>query len=94
MQVSSLKQVRNPSLSNPSTNIRSLLKLLSSSQAVSKGRAFPHPSVTLPLLQITDLKQHYTLERNFIAQLFKAQDQTIKAVDGVSLELYSGKFWD
>ncbi len=78
---------------------RSLLQAALHIQAVSKGKGGekedlgkdPSSSLTLPLLQITDLKQHYTLERNFIAQLFKAQDQTIKAVDGVSLELYSGE---
>ena len=79
---------------------RSLLQAALHIQAVSKGRGgekeelgkdFPSSSVTLPLLRVTDLKQHYTLERNFIDQLFKAQDQTIKAVDGVSLELYSGE---
>jgi peptide/nickel transport system ATP-binding protein len=37
------------------------------------------------------LKQHYTLERNFVERLFKAQDQTIKAVDGVDLDLYPGE---
>lgn len=52
----------------------------------------PHlPISPSPLLRITNLKQHYTLERNFIERLFKAQDQTIKAVDNVNLELYSGE---
>lgn len=44
-----------------------------------------------PILRITDLKQHYSLERNFIERLFKAENQTIKAVDGVSLELFPGE---
>lgn len=44
-----------------------------------------------PLLKLKDLKQYYTLERNFIERLFKAQDQTIKAVDDVNLELYPGE---
>jgi peptide/nickel transport system ATP-binding protein len=51
----------------------------------------PCSPAPLPLLQIKDLKQHYTLERNFVSRLFKAQDQTIKAVDGVNLELYPGE---
>jgi len=52
MQASSLKQVlRNPSLSNPARAIAPQAAL--HIQAVSK--AFPHLSVTLPLLQITDL---------------------------------------
>lgn len=44
-----------------------------------------------PLLRVKDLKQHYTLERNFIERLLKQQDQTIKAVDGVNLDLYPGE---
>jgi len=44
-----------------------------------------------PILKITDLKQHYSLERNFIERLFKAEDQTIKAVDGINLELFPGE---
>ena len=42
-----------------------------------------------PLLAIKELKQHYTIEPNFIERIFKGQGQTIKAVDGINLELYS-----
>ncbi|MBE9208255.1 ABC transporter ATP-binding protein [Nostoc sp. LEGE 06077] len=44
-----------------------------------------------PLLRVTELKQHYTIEPNFIERLFKAENQTIKAVDGINLELYQGE---
>ncbi|BAY97094.1 ABC transporter-like protein [Tolypothrix tenuis PCC 7101] len=44
-----------------------------------------------PILKITELKQHYTIEPNFIERLFKGQNQTIKAVDGINLELYPGE---
>ncbi len=45
-----------------------------------------------PLLKLTDLQQHYTLESNFIQRwLFAQPVQTIKAVDGISLELYPGE---
>lgn len=44
-----------------------------------------------PILRVTELKQHYTIEPNFIERLFKVQDQTIKAVDGINLELYPGE---
>ncbi|MGB3759359.1 MAG: ABC transporter ATP-binding protein [Rivularia sp. (in: cyanobacteria)] len=44
-----------------------------------------------PLLAIKELKQHYTIEPNFIERIFKGQGQTIKAVDGIDLELYSGE---
>ena len=42
-----------------------------------------------PLLTIKELKQHYTIEPNFLERIFKGQGQTIKAVDGINLELYS-----
>ena len=48
-------------------------------------------SKLLPLLHLDNLIQHYTLEQNPIAQLFSQADQTIKAVDGVSLDLYPGE---
>ncbi len=48
-------------------------------------------SKVTPLLAIKELKQHYTIEPNFIERIFKGQGQTIKAVDGIDLELYSGE---
>ncbi|AVH65991.1 ABC transporter ATP-binding protein [Nostoc sp. 'Peltigera membranacea cyanobiont' 213] len=44
-----------------------------------------------PILSITELKQYYTIEPNFIERLFKTQTQTIKAVDGIDLDLYAGE---
>ncbi|UKO97525.1 dipeptide ABC transporter ATP-binding protein [Nostoc sp. UHCC 0870] len=44
-----------------------------------------------PILRVTELKQYYTIEPNFIERLFKAESQTIKAVDGINLELYPGE---
>ncbi|MFB2938490.1 dipeptide ABC transporter ATP-binding protein [Aerosakkonemataceae cyanobacterium BLCC-F154] len=44
-----------------------------------------------PILQVQDLKQHYTLEAGFIAKLLAQKSQTIKAVDGIDLELYPGE---
>jgi len=44
-----------------------------------------------PILRVTELQQHYNIEPNFIERLFKAQTQTIKAVDGINLELYQGE---
>ncbi len=43
-----------------------------------------------PILQVTELKQHYTIEPNLIERLFKGQGQIIKAVDGINLNLYPG----
>lgn len=44
-----------------------------------------------PILKVTDLKQYFTIERNFIERLFPGEDQVIKAVDGINLELYPGE---
>jgi peptide/nickel transport system ATP-binding protein len=44
-----------------------------------------------PILRVTELQQHYNIEPSFIERLFKAQTQTIKAVDGINLELYQGE---
>ncbi|QFS44431.1 dipeptide ABC transporter ATP-binding protein [Nostoc sphaeroides] len=44
-----------------------------------------------PILSVSELKQHYTIEPNFIERLFKTQTQTIKAVDGINLDIYPGE---
>ena len=49
------------------------------------------PTDKQPLLKVTDLKQHYTLEQGFIQQFFSRETPVIKAVDGVSFELYPGE---
>jgi peptide/nickel transport system ATP-binding protein len=51
----------------------------------------PIPSPQSPILSVTELKQYYTIEPSFIERLFKAESQTIKAVDGINLELYPGE---
>jgi peptide/nickel transport system ATP-binding protein len=40
---------------------------------------------------VQDLKQYYTLESNFMARLLSQADPVIRAVDGVSLDLYPGE---
>ncbi|HEY9634615.1 MAG TPA: ABC transporter ATP-binding protein [Coleofasciculaceae cyanobacterium] len=52
-----------------------------------------HSPLPTPLLRVRDLKQYYTLEGNFIAQLLSKQKDTsvIKAVDNVSFDLYPGE---
>ncbi|MBE9177255.1 ABC transporter ATP-binding protein [Oculatella sp. LEGE 06141] len=45
-----------------------------------------------PLLRLQNLQKHYTLEQNFVTRLFgNTADRTIKAVDGVSLDLHAGE---
>ncbi|HEY9639857.1 MAG TPA: ABC transporter ATP-binding protein [Coleofasciculaceae cyanobacterium] len=47
---------------------------------------------TLPILRIHDLQQHYRLEQNFVARLLsQPSDRQIKAVDGITLDLYGGE---
>ncbi|WP_414755962.1 dipeptide ABC transporter ATP-binding protein [Anabaena sp. CCY 9910] len=74
---------------------RSLLKAALHIQAVDEGSSeasqSPVPSPQSPILRITELKQYYTIEPNFVERLFKAESQTIKAVDGINLELYPGE---
>ncbi|MEB3830628.1 ABC transporter ATP-binding protein [Phormidium sp. CCY1219] len=71
---------------------RSLLEAALHIQAVEEESAAPPPAQNPPpLLQVRQLQQHYTLECNFIERLLSKQSQTIKAVDGVSLEIYPGE---
>ena len=44
-----------------------------------------------PLLKLENLQKYYTLESGFLGQFFGNKPQTIKAVDDVSLTLYSGE---
>jgi len=69
---------------------RSLLQAALHIQAVS-DRISEVNTDNSPLLRVTDLQQHYTLEGNFVEQLFRKNTPVIKAVDGVSLELYPGE---
>jgi peptide/nickel transport system ATP-binding protein len=52
-----------------------------------------HSQLPNPLLRVKALKQYYTLESNFIAQLLSKDkgSAVIKAVDDVSFELYPGE---
>ncbi len=79
---------------------RSLLKAALHIQADSgKGLAFEEIRTEVvsanltnsPLLTVTNLQQHYSLESNLLDQLFTRKRQVIKAVDGVSLELERGE---
>jgi peptide/nickel transport system ATP-binding protein len=49
-------------------------------------------STQAPLLRLSNLQQHYTLESNFFSRLFsQSSDATIRAVDNIDLELYPGE---
>ncbi|MEH2025787.1 ABC transporter ATP-binding protein [Nostoc sp.] len=80
---------------------RSLLKAALHIQAVTDSgeliivndgeKQLPIINEKSPILSVTELKQHYTIEPNFIERLFNTQTQTIKAVDGINLDIYSGE---
>ncbi|MBN3945715.1 MAG: ABC transporter ATP-binding protein [Nostoc sp. NMS7] len=80
---------------------RSLLKAALHIQAVKDNgeliivndaeKQLPIINQQSPILSVTELKQYYTIEPNFIERLFKTQAQTIKAVDGINLDLYPGE---
>ncbi|MBD2258746.1 ABC transporter ATP-binding protein [Pseudanabaena sp. FACHB-2040] len=45
-----------------------------------------------PLLRVQDLTKHYVLEAGFLGKLLgRQQDTVIRAVDGISLDLYAGE---
>jgi peptide/nickel transport system ATP-binding protein len=48
-------------------------------------------NIQQPILRLRELQQHYTIEPSLIERLFKAETKTIKAVDGINLELYPGE---
>jgi peptide/nickel transport system ATP-binding protein len=77
------------------TYTRSLLNAALHLQTqAQKSKISPAPNTEHPktLLQIKNLQKHYTLEPNILVRwLTKRQDSAIKAVDGVSLDLYSGE---
>ena len=79
---------------------RSLLKAALHIQAIDDKEPIPLPPSLQPvsgkesqslILRLTELKQYYSIEPNLIERLFKGEGQTIKAVDGINLELYVGE---
>ncbi|AFZ56283.1 ABC transporter ATP-binding protein [Anabaena cylindrica FACHB-243] len=68
--------------------LKAALHIQAEQEAESENQEKP---ILSPILKVTELKQHYTIEPNFIERLFKGEGQTIKAVDGINLELYPGE---
>ncbi len=58
---------------------------------VIENQPIAPPPAQPPLLKVVNLQQHYTLETNFIQQIFAQHPIVIKAVDGVNFELYPGE---
>ncbi|OKH35524.1 ABC transporter ATP-binding protein [[Phormidium ambiguum] IAM M-71] len=77
---------------------RSLLQAALHLQAVDEKEAEAQESKKseeqgrkTPILQVRDLQQHYSLESGLIEKLLSRKSATIKAVDGINLELYPGE---
>ena len=67
---------------------KSLLQAALQIQAVTaKDSKTQQPAI----LQVKELQQHFTLESNFIKQLFGGKKSVIKAVDGINFELHEGE---
>ena len=54
-------------------------------------RESPQKNPSSALLEVKNLKQHFTLEGNFLEQWLGQKKEVIKAVDDVSLTLYKGE---
>lgn len=73
---------------------QSLLKAALHIQTVDEVENFTQARITnhqSPILKLTELQKHYSIEPNFIERIFKGEGQQIKAVDGINLELYPGE---
>ena len=65
---------------------------LQAGQPIAPAQASPPNISAAPLLRLQDLQQHYKLEQNFVVRLLsQSSDRTIRAVDGVTLDLYPGE---
>jgi peptide/nickel transport system ATP-binding protein len=57
----------------------------------SKDHKTREPARSTPILRLHNLQQHYTLEMNPIERWLARTDGTIRAVDGINLEIYPGE---
>jgi peptide/nickel transport system ATP-binding protein len=78
------------SLLKAALHIQSVDELTHDNEAVGNDSQTSNASQT-PILRVSQLEQHYTIEPNFIERIFGNQGQAIKAVDGINLELYQGE---
>lgn len=69
-----------------------LLKAANQLQSAGAQNSAVDESVEAPILSLRKLVKHYTLEQGLISKLFRQEPpQPIRAVDGVSLDLYPGE---
>ena len=57
----------------------------------SKNKQYTENQEKIPLLELKNLKQYYTLSANFIEQLLGKKSQSIKAVDDMNLQIWEGE---
>ncbi len=70
--------------------IRSALHI----QANDDAASIPEPSRQQPLLSLHSLQKHYAIETNLLKRLLTSErNQTVKAVDNVSFDLYRGEIF-
>ena len=72
---------------------QSLLKAANQLQSAgAQNSAGEAANEDIPILSLKSLTKHYTLEQSFIGKLLRQDPpEPIKAVDGVSLDLYPGE---
>ena len=61
-------------------------------QSAGAQHSTDEQSENTPILKLENITKHYTLEQSFLSKLFRQEPpEPIKAVDGVSLDLYPGE---
>jgi peptide/nickel transport system ATP-binding protein len=83
--------LQNPEHPYTQSLLASALHIQAVDEAVELAATTTTASERTPLLQVKDLKQYFTLEGSLIQQFFTQEAKVIKAVDGVSFDLYSGE---
>ena len=65
--------------------------LLEAALHLQQSTGGTHPPEGTVLLHLDDLRQHYTLETNFMARLMSGPAAVIKAVDDITLSIHKGE---
>ena len=81
---------RNPQHDYTRSLLQAALHLQAGAGSRAEGAAGEESPAPAPLLRLENLRQHYQLEQGWMARL-SGGTQTIKAVDDVNLELFSGE---
>ncbi|WP_071515402.1 ABC transporter ATP-binding protein [Geitlerinema sp. PCC 9228] len=71
--------------------LQAALHLHGTAEDAASPTTNPIDATAMPLLRVENLVTHYTLEPSFLERLFLRKSETIKAVDGISFDLYPGE---